>query len=90
MTYKNSKWKELYHFQMRDWQIPDLPEINDRYHAAGMHKNISDTANKRLERELTAFKGFIRKIATNKIRVIRFDDADLDTSIVNLKNRREK
>jgi hypothetical protein len=75
---------------MRDWQIPDLPEINDRYHAAGMHKNISDTANKRLERELTAFKGFIRKIATNKIRVIRFDDADLDTSIVNLKNRREK
>jgi hypothetical protein len=90
MTYKNHKWKDLYHFQMRDWQLPDLPEINEQYHATGMHKDIADTTNRRLERELNAFKGFVTKVANNKIRVIHFDDADLDTSIVKLKKHHIK
>jgi|SRR5579863_404255 len=91
MTYKNHKWQRLYDFQMRDWQLPDLPEINDQYHAAGMHKNIADTTNQRLERELNAFKGFITRVGKNKIKVITFTEiGDADTVIVNLKSRRRK
>jgi len=84
ITYKNHRWKNLYHFQIRDWQIPDLPEINDQYRATGMLKNIADTTNQRLERELSAFKGFVKKVAKNKIQII-YINAEVDTTIITLK-----
>ena len=86
MTYKDHKWRKLYAFQIRDWQIPDLPEINDKFPSKRMYKDIADTTNRRMERELDAFKGFITKLSPNKIKVETFNDiGDSKTAIVNLK-----
>jgi len=90
MTFKNKKWQELYSFPIWDWQLPDLPETFNQYGLFGVENKIinttNDTLNKRLERELTDFKGLLKKIKTNKIEVIfRNAEAEEDTLIVDLK-----
>lgn len=90
VTYKNKKWKELYSFQIWDWQLPGLPETFNQYGLFGLEKQIinttNDTINKQLEKELKDFEGLVKKIKTNKIQVIfSNDEAQEDTIIVNLK-----
>jgi hypothetical protein len=90
MTYKNKKWTVLYSFSIWDWQLPDLPETFNQYGLFGLDNKIinttNDTLNKRLEKELLAFKGLVKKIKTNKIQVIlRNNGAEKDTIIVDLK-----
>ena len=90
MTFKNKKWQELYSFPIWDWQLPDLPETFNQYGLFGLENKIinttNDTINKRLEKELTDFKGLLKKIKTNKIEVIfRNAEAEEDTLIVDLK-----
>ncbi len=96
VSYKHGKWKELYSFQIRDWQLPDLPEVQNQYGlfgVDGVNSTIgNDTANARLEKELEAFPGFIKKHKNGKIRVLAFTpDASADsTPIINLKRWRQK
>ena len=90
VTYQNKKWKELYSFQIWDWQLPDLPETFNQYGLFGLEQkivnNTNDAINKQIEKELLDFKGLVKKIKTNKIQVIyRNDMAEEDTIIVDLK-----
>ncbi len=90
VTYKNKKWVELYSFPIWDWQLPDLPETFNQYGLFGLQQKTinttNDTINARIEKELMAFKGLVKKIKQNTIQVIgQNDEAELDTMIVNLK-----
>lgn len=87
MTYKNNTWIELYSFPIWDWQIPDLPQTFNQYGLFGLEQKIinttNDSINKQIEKELLAYKGLVKKIKTNKIRVIyRNEEADEDTMFV--------
>ena len=95
MTYKNNKWELLYTFEIRDWQVPDLPQTYNQYSGFGLQDKIvnttNDTANKMIEKNLNDFKGFVKKIANNKIQIIHVNnDAIPDTTIVNLKKPSRK
>jgi hypothetical protein len=84
-----------YKFEIRDWQVPDLPQTYNQYSGFGLQdKNINttnDAANKRIEKNLNDFKGFVRKIANNKIQIIHVNnDAVPDTTIVSLKKSSRK
>lgn len=88
-TYKNNQWQVLYTFTIWDWQLPDLPGTASQYGLFGlMDKNpISgpDTINLLLEKQLLEFEGLVKKIDTNKIRIIyHTDEAEIDTMIVTL------
>jgi hypothetical protein len=95
MTYKNNKWKLLYTFEIRDWQVPDLPQTYNQYSGFGLQDRIvnttNDTANKKIEKNLDDFKGFVKKIANNKIQIIHVNnEAAVDTTIIDLKKLPKK
>jgi hypothetical protein len=90
MTYDKEEWKELYSFPIWDWQLPATPGIVTNFGLFGSEgKSVipeNDTLNKRIERELKAFPGLVKKLAKNKIQVIyRNEEADEDTLVVRLK-----
>ncbi|KOS06259.1 hypothetical protein AM493_09610 [Flavobacterium akiainvivens] len=89
VTYKNKKWQELYSFIMWDWQLPDRPGFVDVYGYFGHQKKIgipaNDTLNRRLERELKAFPGLLKKVGENRVQVIYNNQAEVDTMTVSLK-----
>jgi hypothetical protein len=85
VTYKNHKWKELYSFPIRDWQLPDLPQTLNQYGPAGLENKIVDTTGNADEKKLKDFKGLVRKIRPNQIRVVyRNDEAEEDSMTVDL------
>jgi hypothetical protein len=94
MTYKNKKWREVYKFDIWDWQLPDLPETFSQFGLFGLEKRATvtnDTVNKRLEKELKSFDGLVKKIKHNKIQVIyRNYKGEEDTLVVDLKRVKQK
>lgn len=91
VTYKNRKWKELFSFSIRDWQLPNLPEAVNEYGYFGVQNKIvnsTDTVvNNEIEKELNKFEGLVKKIKTNKIQVIYMnEEAEEDTATINLKH----
>lgn len=89
-AYKNKEWKDIYTFDIWDWQIPDLPETFNQYGLFGLQDKIINTSekeiNQQLESKLLEFEGLVKKIKKNKIQVIyKTDEAEEDTMIVNLK-----
>lgn len=89
VTYKNKRWRELYSFRIRDFQIPDLPETFNRYGLWGLENKIinttNDSINERIENDLRNFEGLVKKLKKNKIQVIFVnEEADDDTMIVDL------
>lgn len=92
MTYKNKKWEELYWFPIWDWQLPDLPGTFNDYGLFGLMDKVvdskNDTLNQQLEKNLSAFKGLVKKIRTNEIQIIyRNENAEQDTMKVDLKKK---
>lgn len=89
MTYKNNRWQELYSFEIWDWQLPDLPKTFSRYGLMGLENKINisnDTINQQIEENFKKFKGLVKKIKTNKIRIVfRNKESDMDTIVVKLK-----
>jgi hypothetical protein len=90
MTYKKGEWKELYSFDIWDWQLPPLPYISNQYGLCGTEGKFvipeNDTLNRQIEKALLEFAGLVKKIKTNKIQVIfSNEEAMEDTMIVNLK-----
>ena len=93
MTCKNHKWRTLYSFQIRDWQLPDLPQTYNQYGIAGLDNKIINTvdtaANRGIGKSLHDFKGLIKKLANHKIRIIYLsEDAVVDTKVVDIKRHR--
>lgn len=92
MTYKNKKWEELYWFPIWDWQLPDLPGTFNDYGLFGLKDKVvdskNDSLNQQLEKNLSAFKGLVKKIKTNEIQIIyRNENAEQDTMKVDLKKK---
>lgn len=90
MSYKNQKWQDIYSFQIRDWQLPDLPQTYNQYGIAGLHNKIVNTkdtaANKHIEKDLHEFRGLIKKIANYKIQIMyAADDGAIDTTVVDIR-----
>jgi hypothetical protein len=90
MTYKNNKWKELYSFPMREWQLPDLPGTFNQYGLFGLQDKVinttNDSANLMLEKQLIEFPGLVKNLGRNKIKVYFFnDEASLDSAVVKLR-----
>ena len=63
---------------------------SEKYGLFGLEDKVinttNDTVNLQLEKELNSFKGLVKKIKTNKIRIdYRNDEGEESTKIVNLK-----
>lgn len=94
MSYKNKMWTELYSFPIWDWQLPDLPETNNRFGLFGLEQHTinttNDSINQILEHQLNSFEGLLKKVAKNKIQIIyRRKDADMDSTSIDLRNPKE-
>lgn len=85
VTYKDRQWKPLYSFSIRDYQLPDLPQTFNQHGPFGLEDKVVNTTNKKvnkqLERELLKFKGLVKKVGTNKIRITGYDDYGEDLNI---------
>ncbi len=95
MTYKNKHWQELYHFSIWDWQLPDLPGVINDYGMFGRENEIAyskdDSVTRGLEKGLADFKVLVKKVGKNKIQIIYMNkEASLDTSVINLKNPKNR
>lgn len=93
VTYKKGHWEELYSFSIWDWQLPDLPGTFNDYGLFGLQNKVinkeKDSINKRAEKDLAEFKGLVKKVGPNKIRIIYMnDDSDVDTTVINLKHHK--
>ncbi|MEO6630400.1 MAG: hypothetical protein ABIN13_01720, partial [Mucilaginibacter sp.] len=88
-TYKHGKWKDLYSFSIRDWQLPDLPQTYNQYGPMGLENKIINAENAKANREiadnLNNFKGLVAKISNNKFIIYNNKEGILDTTIVKLK-----
>ena len=92
MSYKNGKWVILYSFFIWDWQLPDLPSTFNQYGLFGLEDKLVNTTDDKIikeqEKELMAFKGLVKKIGTNKIQIIYNNVGILDTTIIDLKQKK--
>ncbi|HTB52214.1 MAG TPA: hypothetical protein VK718_05495 [Ferruginibacter sp.] len=88
VTYKNGRWKELYSFEIRDWELPGLPDAQTNYGLFGidsLHAGSSnDSLNKQAEKELKEFSGFIVRSGKGKIKVHTFNEGEEVVKVVNL------
>lgn len=89
VTWTGKKWKELFSFEIRDWQLPDLPEYVTGYGLFGVSGGMAlnhkyDTVNVRLEKELKAFKGFVTKVKPGVVSINCEIVADSHTITVDL------
>lgn len=95
MTFRNSRWEEIYSFTIWDWQLPNLPETSNEYGLIGLvNKQIVKSSDENYDqevREFNAFEGLVRKVALNKIEIIYSnEEAMMDTMIVDLSSIAQK
>lgn len=91
LSYKKNQWKELYTFEIREWQIPPLPQAGKTYGLMGSdglyETNDDDNLNQELVKAFNAFPGFMTKMKDGKVKIYTFTDMAEDAVIVlNLKN----
>ena len=86
LSFKKGKWKELYKFVIREWQLPPLPEAGKTYGLFGMDGNYTvgenDTINQELLKQYNMFPGFITKLRNGKIKVKTFTPLADDTTVI--------
>jgi hypothetical protein len=86
--YHRGRWKELASFAIHESWLPRLPDFQQQFWlfgVAGRGTSPGDRrTNRRLERRLAAFPGFIRKVAPGRIRVREYDLGDARTRILRL------
>lgn len=90
VSFKKGKWRELYSFEIRDYQTPYLPEYYDEQGTFLKSNKVSipaeDTMNIRMEKELLEFKGLVKKIKPGKVQITFSNwDASEETKLVTLK-----
>lgn len=86
LSFKNGKWKEIYSFEIREWQIPPLPQGGKTYGLMGMDGSYmvgdNDSINKLFQKEFNDFPGFIIKLKSGKIKVQTFTPFAEDTTLI--------
>jgi hypothetical protein len=73
----NGKWHILYSFNIRDWQLPGLPDVQEAFGmfgVSGLMQAPSTKASRQAEKELKSFRGFIKKTSKGKVKVHTFND----------------
>lgn len=94
VTYKNKKWVELYSFDVWDSEIPSLPRTTSHYGLFGL-ENLeidakNDSIDRQKEKELLEWEGFIKKLKTNKIKIITASQMEEGEHIVDLRNPKKR
>ena len=86
LSFKKGKWKEIYSFEIREWQIPPLPQGGKTYGSLGTDGNYmvgdNDSINKLFQKQFNAFPGFIKKLKHGKIKVHTFTPIAEDTTLI--------
>ena len=86
LSYKKNQWKELYTFEIREWQIPPLPQAGKTYGLMGSdglyETDKDDSLNRDLAEAFNAFPGFISKIKNGKVKIYTFTEMAEDTVVV--------
>jgi hypothetical protein len=86
LSFKHRKWKEIYRFEIREWQIPPLPQAGKTYGlwgASGTYAaSYDDSLNKEIEKQFNSFPGFIKKLKNGKIKIQTFTHIALDTTLI--------
>lgn len=91
LSYKKNRWKELYTFEIREWQIPPLPQGGKTYGLMGSdglyETDEDDSLNQELVKAFNAFPGFVTKMKDGKVKIYTFTEMAEDTVVVlDLKN----
>lgn len=90
LSYKKNRWKELYNFEIREWQIPPLPQAGKTYGlmgSDGLYETDDDSLNQELIKAFNAFPGFVTKMKDGKVKIYTFTEMAEDTVVVlDLKN----
>ena len=77
LSFKHGKWKEIYSFEIREWQIPPLPQAGKTYGLFGADgfycADTNNPVNKKLEKQFQDFPGFIKSLGGGKIRIKTFN-----------------
>lgn len=81
MTHTEKGWKEIYRFEVRDWEIPDLPDYQVNYGLfgadGGQPASQDDSTNAALLDSMKKFSGFIKRIRPGIIKIHTYTkDAD--------------
>jgi len=85
VSFVAGKWKNLYSFPIRDWQLPDLPETKSEYDPMGLKNKQPISESDEQEGLLHTFEGLIKPITPNVIEVIYMnEEAMTDTMQVQL------
>jgi hypothetical protein len=82
MTCKGGKWKELYAFEVREWQLPPTPDGARVY---GVFSNVEPTVRvepQQAESLLSTFGEWIENLGNGKVMIHTFGQFAVDTSIV--------
>ena len=80
ISYKNNKWVQLYAYEIREWQLPSLPEGGIEYGMFGrdgMYSVTNDSLNTILIENLKNFHGLLHKMKNGKLRIETFDATEL-------------
>jgi hypothetical protein len=88
-TWKNGQWKELYSFDIWDWQFPDIPQTYTQYGLFGTEDRFSykgnDSLLKAQQYEFTHFPGLVKKLKNGKTRIEYLgEDAQIDTMYIRM------
>jgi len=82
MSCVGGKWKELYSFEIREWQLPPTPDGGRIY---GVYSNVEPSATikpEEAESLLRVFNQWIEKLGEGRVRIHTFGDFSVDTSFV--------
>lgn len=85
LSFKKKQWKELYTFEIREWQIPPLPQAGKTYGLVGsdgFYETDDDSLNQELVKTFNAFPGFMTKIKDGKVKIYTFTEMAEDTVVV--------
>ncbi|MDP4221132.1 MAG: hypothetical protein Q8916_09195 [Bacteroidota bacterium] len=93
-SFINGSWHIVYSFDIRDWQLPGLPDVQEEFGMFGVSGIVqapSSEASSEALKELRAFPGFIQKVGKGKIKVHTFNDEVEEISkVVDLKKITDK
>ena len=86
LSYKTNQWKELYTFEIREWQIPPLPQAGKTYGLMGSdglyETDDDDSLNQELVKAFNAFPGFVTKMKDGKVQIYTFTEMAEDTVVI--------
>lgn len=91
LSYKKNQWKELYTFEIREWQIPPLLQAGKTYGlmgSDGLYETANDDSlNQELVKAFNAFPGFVTKLSNGEVKIYTVTEMAEDTVMVlDLKN----